>query len=612
MGAMPNQLKILCFHGLGDHRSSNWEQEWQDSVEAALDPAEELELLFEFPTYDPIFETVEISFGEAIRAFWKLAKSGVSQLDRKHRGFFGNISERLRWTAGYVVAWVEYEGFQRETRKFVLNQVKTFKPDLILAHSLGSLVTYNALTHPDAKRAPIARLLADTHYVTLGSQIGNPFVIGNLTFGRVQQPAVRFWHHLFNRNDDLFTAPLKVQGVDTFQQLQTPFDLPGRGDHDARGYFAHQVTRESLWRPLARRFTGARALASPPAWGSRQVERPKRRKALLVGINQYPNAADRLDGCINDVFTMSAVLQECGFRPEDIRTLFDNRASGAGILERLEWLVEDARAGDELVFYYSGHGARVPEYGEFMEPDRLTETLVPWDFDWTPERGVSDEQLYALYSQLPYETRLMMIFDCCHSGGMHRQSGAKARGISPPDDIRHRELKWDVEAEMWVDRSFERLNSDFAPGDDEATRAYFGSNGATVRLGRAAMLRTAPQQEYKKAAAKADEPVGPFLPLIIQACEEGQLSYEYRHGATSYGAFTFCLASILRKEPKLTFEQLVERVGSQLAELGYQQTPAILGPSAIREAPVPFRTGTKAGQVPGDDQPGAATPRTSG
>ena len=153
---MPNQLKILCFHGLGDHRSSNWEQEWRDSIEASLNPAGEIDLKFAFPTYDPIFEKVDISFSEAIGAFWKLARSGVSEVGRRHRGFFGDISERLRWTAGYVVAWVEDDEFQRETRKFVLDQIGAFKPDLILAHSLGSLVTYNALTHADARKKATA------------------------------------------------------------------------------------------------------------------------------------------------------------------------------------------------------------------------------------------------------------------------------------------------------------------------------------------------------------------------------------------------------------------------------------------------------------------------
>ena len=609
---MANELRILCFHGLGDHRASNWESEWQETITPLLSPAGEIGLTFAFPTYDPIFEQVNISFGEALGAFWKLARSGISQVGRRERGLFGDISERLRWTAGYVVAWVEDDGFQKQTRDFVLDQVASFKPDLILAHSLGSLVTYNAFTHADAKKKAIAKVLADAHYVTLGSQIGNPFVIGNLTFGRVLQPPVRFWHHLFNRNDDVFTAPLNVQGVETFRQLMTPFDMPGRGDHDASGYFRHPVTVDGLWRPLAARARGARSMAGPSVQALRAVERSPRRKALLVGINDYPDEKDRLEGCVNDVFSVSAALQDCEFKPEEIRTLLDHRATTEGILERLAWLVDGARGGDELVFYFSGHGARVPEYGEFMEPDRLTEVLVPHDFDWTPQTGVSDEQLYALYSQLPYDTRLMMIFDCCHSGGMHRQGGAKARGITPPDDIRHRELKWDQQAEMWVDRDFQRLNKNFAPADEQAQKAYFGSGGATVRLGRAAMLRTAPQEEYRKAASKAKQPVGPFLPLIIQACEEQQLSYEYRHGATSYGAFTFCFTSLLRKEKSLTFQALVEKARAQLADLGFEQTPTILGPTAVQTAKIPVRTGLRAGEPPGRKRPGVATPRTSG
>ncbi len=610
---MAEELKILCFHGLGDHRASGWEKQWEDTITPLLSPAGELNLTYAFPNYDPIFEKVDISFTDALGAFWKLAKSGFSQIGRRRRGLFGDVSERLRWTAGYVVAWVENDAFQKETREFVLDQIGTFKPDLILAHSLGSLVTYNAITHPDAKKKALARQLAQTDYVTLGSQIGNPFVIGNLTFGRVLQPPVRFWHHLFNRNDDLFTAPLNVQGVDNFRQLETPFDLPGRGDHDARGYFTHQVTINSLWRPLAGRSQGARSLASPPfLLGTREAARPARRKALLVGINDYPNEPDRLEGCVNDVFSVSAALQDCDFKPEEIRTCLDHRATAAAILERLAWLVEDAQGGDELVFYFSGHGARVPEYGEHSEPDRLIETLVPYDFAWTPDSGVSDEQIYALYSQLPYDTRLMMIFDCCHSGGMHRQGGARARGLTPPDDIRHRELKWDRKAEMWVDRPFERLNKDFATGDAQAQKAYFGESGATVRLGRATVLRTAPAKEYDKANANTKGPVGPFLPLIIQSCEEQQLSYEYRHGATSYGAFTFCFTSILRKEKNLTFEGLVTKARAQLKELGYQQTPTILGPTAVQAAKVPFRTGLHASEATKASRPGVATPRTSG
>jgi hypothetical protein len=49
------------------------------------------------------------------------------------------------------------------------------------------------------------------------------------------------------------------------------------------------------------------------------------RRALLVGINDYPNPDDRLEGCVNDVFKISATLQQIGFDPEDIRVLFNER-----------------------------------------------------------------------------------------------------------------------------------------------------------------------------------------------------------------------------------------------------------------------------------------------
>lgn len=103
------------------------------------------------------------------------------------------------------------------------------------------------------------------------------------------------------------------------------------------------------------------------------------------------------------------------------------------------------------------------------------------------------------------------------------------------------------------------------------------------------MLRTLAEKDY---LTRGDElPPGPYLPLIIEACGEEELSYEYRHGATSYGAFTFALGQTLRREKKISFEALVGKVRDQLRELGYRQTPQILGPSAIVTQTVPFASG---------------------
>ena len=67
----------------------------------------------------------------------------------------------------------------------------------------------------------------------------------------------------------------------------------------------------------------------------------------------------RLDGCVNDAFLMSGGgLQESGFEPEHIRTVFDDRATAANLRDRLAWLLDDTEPGDQRVLFYSGHGPR--------------------------------------------------------------------------------------------------------------------------------------------------------------------------------------------------------------------------------------------------------------
>lgn len=586
------KLKLLGVHGLGDHRTSTWKEDWQAALRAAFPGRDEVELEFAFVSYDDIFEDVDLSLWDTMQAVWKLARSGVSTALGRRRGVLGDVSDGVKWTAGYVVAWVEDEKFQRRTRQRLLDAMVAEEPDAVLAHSLGSLVAYNAFSHPDARRAEVARAIARSRYVSLGSQIGNPFVVGNLTNGRIEPLRVKFWHHLYNDADDVFTAPIKLWDTDNFRQVETHFDIGGFADHSAVEYLGHVGTIEDVWRPMVEQRLNARAYgATRPRREpvARLVEKGRsRRRALLVGINSYPSEQDRLEGCVNDVFLMSSVLQECGFEPETIRVCLDERATANGIRDRLKWLLDDPRPGDERVFYYSGHGATMAQYGENLEPDRKAETLVPVDFDWSLERAILDDHIYDFYSQLPYGTRFAMILDCCHSGGMHRQGGARVRGLNPPDDIRHRELKWDRKGDMWVPRDFKRLNRAFS-SQKEVNAAFFGDTGASTRLGRASLVREQTEREYKQEKRrKGSSRLGPYLPLIVEACQEREFSYEYRHGVTSYGAFTYSLALELRRRKRLSWKRLVDVTTTRLAEFGYQQQPQILGPRMVVNARVPW------------------------
>jgi hypothetical protein len=616
-------LKILGIHGLGDHRNSPWKEEWKSAILAQL-PADQV-LEFSACEYDDIFAGVELSLGEQLRAFGKLLASGVGGIFRGARGgLVQDARHGLRWTAGYVVAWLEDEEFRKETRARLLALLEDRQPDVLLAHSLGSLISYDALSHADGQEPGVREALAKLHFVSLGSQIGNPFVIGNLTPGRIAPLAVRRWTHLYNPEDDVFTAPIRLPEATNYLQVETRFDDAGFADHAATSYFSHAATRAFLWTPLSIG-TGVRALgdAETPRAAARErapKAKPKTkakaarppapaRRALLVGINEYPDPAARLEGCVNDVFLMSAVLQECGFHAEEIRVCLNERATASGIVERLEWLLRDPQPGDELVFYYSGHGAQLPTYGDSGGVDRKDETLVPHDFDWSPETSITDDRIFELYAQLPYETRLAMIFDCCHSGGIHRAGGPRARGLNPPDDIRHRDLRWNVEKEMWEERSLNPIQRNFAP-DAATSTAYFGEDGAVSRLGRASALRRMSRGEYEKQKEAADgEPVGPYLPLLIEACAEKELAFEYRHGVTSYGAFTYTLATLLRRGEQPTFAKLVELVGAQLAEQGYRQRPQILGPRALLAKAVPWRLARAAATKPKTTKPKATRKR---
>lgn len=586
------KFKVLGVHGLGDHRNSTWKEDWKSALLAVFPGQQEVQLEFEFLSYDDIFESVDLSVWETMQAVWKLARSGVSTALGRRRGVIGDVSDRVRWTAGYVVAWVEDEEFKEKTRARVLETMSSVQPDLVLAHSLGSLVTYNAFSHADAGRQDVAAAISRCHYVSMGSQLGNPFVVGNLTAGRIEPLPVKFWHHLYNHEDDVFTAQIRLWDTANFRQVETPFDIEGFADHSGAEYLKHPESVANVWRPMAEKRINARA------FGATRLRREsaaalagkgrRQQRALLVGINAYPNEQDRLEGCVNDVFLMSSVLQECGFPPDSIRVCLDDRATAAGICERLKWLLDDPRPGDERVFFYSGHGATIPEYGENFEPDRKTETLVPHDFDWSQKTAIVDDQIFDLYSQLPYGTRFAMILDCCHSGGMHRQGAARVRGLNPPDDIRHRELKWDKANDMWVSRDFEQLNRNFS-SRREVNEAFFGEDGTSTRLGRASLLRGASEASYQRLKRRAGSPkVGPYLPLIIEACQEKEFSYEYRDGVVSYGAFTYALCLELRRQKRISFKRLVEATAAKLARLGYKQSPQILGPRIIVNARVPW------------------------
>lgn len=597
--AAGDPIRVLCVHGVGrGTEEPKAENAWSDALWHGLSRADAgARLEVRFLHYVDAFGGRELTALDCLQAVGKLSASWVTTTVGEMfstRGARGDLKDDLRWTAGMVVQWVEDDALRRATRARLATAVASFRPDVVFAHSLGSLIAYDTFRHLDTRASVAGRT-----FVSFGSQIGNRAVAKGFG-GRIEAlPDARFWHHLFNAEDACFTARLKVRAAN-FAEIDAFFDIEGVMDHDATQYLEHRCVSTSVWAPLVEsvRRTAGRALrpaaiARAAARVGTQAVREPNRRALLVGVDAYPDPSMRLEGCVGDVYSVSQLLQEHGFgldaaprysrRDDEIRVLLDQRATAQAIRDRLAWLLDDARPGDVRLFYYSGHGAQIPGYGPSDSIDRLDECLVPHDFDWSRDRAVLDDQLYEQYSQLDYRVRFVMVLDCCHSGGMSRDGGPRVRGLTPPDDVRHRMLRWDPRTERWRERELRPEVERSAFGDRAQSDAWLGAGRSSVRrLGRAYELRAASRRAYNRAR-DAYEHRGPFLPIVLQACREDERAFEHREGARSGGAFTTSLVRLARDSGGAATLGTIERqVGARCRALGYEQHPVALFPKSLK------------------------------
>jgi metacaspase-1 len=140
-------------------------------------------------------------------------------------------------------------------------------------------------------------------------------------------------------------------------------------------------------------------------------------KGLLFGLNYAHTTTARLNGCVNDVHNMATYLSSALNMPCDIYTDDTDlvNTSGMGILQKLYELAV-ATYKDDLDFvwiHYSGHGSYIKDTSG-DEADGKDECLVPSDFQ---KKGLLlDDQINRLFANFNPKTRVLFVFDCCHSG----------------------------------------------------------------------------------------------------------------------------------------------------------------------------------------------------
>ncbi|KAE8677844.1 Metacaspase-1 [Hibiscus syriacus] len=144
------------------------------------------------------------------------------------------------------------------------------------------------------------------------------------------------------------------------------------------------------------------------------------KRSVLCGVS-YNKWKHKLKGIINDVFNMKTLLiEQYKYKEENMLLLTEEQPDArliptkANIENCLKWLVKDCKSGDSLVFYYSGHGLRKPNF-ENEELDGFDQTICPVDF--LKEGMILDNDIYeTIVKPFTDGVKLHAVVDASHSG----------------------------------------------------------------------------------------------------------------------------------------------------------------------------------------------------
>jgi hypothetical protein len=267
-----------------------------------------------------------------------------------------------------------------------------------------------------------------------------------------------------------------------------------------------------------------------------------RKKALLVGINQFKERVSPLNGCINDVLDIRAVLKEFyGFTNSDIHCLTGPRATKEAIISRLRMLAENSQPGDLVVFWLSSHGSQIRDrHGDEMN-DHMDELVCPYDMDWDSGTYILDDEFKAICDIFKKGVLFEAGLDTCHSGTGMKNPGPtyytdkgkyrKERYIPPPIDI---VMRWE--------------------GEEQQLRK---------------------PKRIMRSLSIHDK-------VLWAGCKSNQTSSDAYFDKRYNGAFTYALTRIIRQyKGKISRKDLIDKVRKYLDGAGFEQIPQLEGTKTL-------------------------------
>ncbi|MFY9340961.1 MAG: caspase family protein [Planctomycetota bacterium] len=294
------------------------------------------------------------------------------------------------------------------------------------------------------------------------------------------------------------------------------------------------------------------ALLAPGLWAQASSLVPPRTLALLVGIADYALPADGealgpLKGPENDVARAARLLVDrFGFDPAGIVILKGKEATHEAIVTTFHrHLIAQAGPATRVVFWFSGHGSRIPDVSGHDSAPRarddgaFDDTLIAWNSREGVAAGshdLADDELFSLLSELRSRD-VVVVTDCCHSGGVLR--GQRQPGVREVD-------------------------------------------AGTVPLNRERVLKFWP-----KGVELADDQKEADLPSVVHlaACSALEEAGEIETPSGTYGTLTWFLAQVLGEvDSGASWEQVGAMVRARVAGRGTRPAQVVAVTGAVNRA----------------------------
>jgi hypothetical protein len=308
--------------------------------------------------------------------------------------------------------------------------------------------------------------------------------------------------------------------------------------------------------------------------------------ALLVGINKYYDKpgvlhGSQLQGCVDDALCMKGMLiHRFGFSETNINTMLDKQATRVNVMAALTAMLDKSRAGDAVIFYFSGHGVWMDNEGQGVLDDAvkngMNQAMVMSDL-YADNLGClfTDANVKRIFNKfIDKKVVATAVFDCCFSGKMVAMNNEFMQ--NPYDD--EKEAEYNEKSMSFSDVftpfaaycaerkdscNLNNLNETLHLLSDSGTRSF--DLNASIHINDATFI-----------PRPADRHNGMFSSLAATNDVEKGLEIRDETGL-HHGAFTKALLQAIKSSPAdLPVSELIKKVDAEMHRQLYGQTPTYL------------------------------------